>query len=126
MISAEKIAQTLSDIQKRIPKILLERSISEKKSTPTLEKMVDLALNDPNFPEEKKRGLQILKDSGDISRVIIVENKKYTKMIDNFVEREIKKEIRKGNLPPRSKIKNLPHIKEIMERVQANQKQNDK
>lgn len=117
MTQEERISKTLAAIQARIPKNLLANAVKEKKYTPHLERVVDLALNDPDFPEEKKANLRLLKQSGDLARVVPVENPKVTKQIDEFIEREIKKEIKKGNLPPRDQIKNLKHIKELYEKV---------
>ena len=101
MITEEKITKTLQDIQARVPKIFRERVVIEKKSTPTMEKVVKIAMEDMSISVEKRNALKILYDNGDFSKTIPFEDKKYVKLIDEFVTREIKKEIKKGNLPKR-------------------------
>ena len=115
---ADRIAKVLSEISARVPKSLRERAFSEQPFTPNILFVVEKALEDPNFPEEKKKQLRVLKESGEFTKTTIVENKKVQKMIDNMVEREIKKEIKAGNLPPRKLIGELPHFKEIINKVE--------
>lgn len=111
MTKEERISKELAEIQMRIPKNLLNNVIKEAPANPTIKMIVEKALEDPNFPEEKKKSLRILKDSGDLDKKVYIQDQKIAKMIDNFVEREIKKKIKAGLLPKRSEIKNLEHIK---------------
>lgn len=104
MATEEKVHKELARIQQSIPKALLEAVIKTKKASPAMEMVVDEALKDPDFPEEKKKDLQILKDSGDFSRTISTEDKKIAKMIDEYVSREIKKSIKAGRLPKKFKV----------------------
>jgi len=103
----DQVAAELRRIQASIPKLLLQQATGEQEFTPTIRMVVDKALEDPNISEEKKQALQVLKDSGDFTRKKVKENTKITKQIDQFVEREIKKSIKAGKLPPRSKIKDI-------------------
>lgn len=116
-MNEEQIAKVLSGIQKRIPKNLLDSVIKEVKSTPTIEMVMNKALTLDSISDEKKNQIKTLIDAGEFSKTKFVENPKIAKMIDNFVAREINKEIKKGNLPHRSKIKDLPNIKKIYEKV---------
>jgi hypothetical protein len=114
-MTPEHIAKVLSDIQSRIPKSLLRDVVSEVKATPTAEFVVDKALESKEIGEEKKKHLQILKDNGDFNKKIIVENKKIARIINEFVAREINKEIKKGNLPRGRDVKQfLPTLKHLI------------
>ena len=113
----ERIGAELKEIQDRIPKTLLKNVITEVPANPAILMVVNKALEDPDFPEEKKKKLQILKDAGEFDKKQYKQNNKIAKMIDQFVEREIAKKIKAGKLPKRSEIKNLPHVKELYEKV---------
>lgn len=95
----EKISRVLREIQSRIPPNLLKNVVRDTKVTSSLEFVVKKALQDPDFPEEKKKIYQTMLDSGEFSKTKPKENKRYAKLIDKFLELEIKKEIKAGNLP---------------------------
>ena len=105
----EYASKLLKEIQARVPKLWRDNVVTEQKKTPTMEMVVKKAMKDKKIPKEKRDKLKVLYDNGDFSKTILVENKKYAKMIDQFVMREIKKEIKKGNLP--KKLNETIHTK---------------
>jgi hypothetical protein len=113
----EHISKVLAEIQSRIPKNLLANVVRETKAVPIIEKIVDLALADPDFPQVKKERLQVLKDSGQINKMKYKEDPRMARMIDNFLGREINKAVKAGRLPSKDKIGDLPHVIEMYERV---------
>ena len=119
--SADHIAKVLGQISARIPTNLRNAVSREQKATPTMEFVVDEALKGDTLSEEKKAQLRTLKENGEFSKMQIVEDHKIAKMIDEFVSREINKEIKKGNLPTKGRIKDLSHVKEIYAKVHNSQ-----
>lgn len=113
MISDQQIAAELSRIQKSIPPLLIKNAFKKVKLTPTMEMVVDKALESDIISEEKKDKLRYLKEKGEFSKERFIENRAVTKQIDNYVSRQINKSIKEGRLPPRSEIKNLPHVQEL-------------
>lgn len=103
----------LRGIQKSIPKHLLESALEVKKSTPEVEMVMLEAVKTESIPLEKRQRIQNLIDLGTFSKTKVKENNKYTKMIDEYVTREIKKAQKAGKLPPKSKMKYLPSLMKI-------------
>lgn len=107
----ERISNKLRDINLSVPENLRKNLLREVKLTPMVEKVVEAALADPNFPPEKKERLKVLKESGEFTKTKMVENPQIAKMIDNYVNRKINEAIKKGELPPKSQIKYFPWLK---------------
>jgi FMN-dependent NADH-azoreductase len=103
-MTQDKINKVLAGIHSRIPKGLMSNVVREFKATPHLEELIELAINDKDFPEFKKEALKVARDAGDFSKKKIREEPRIAKMIDEFVSREIKKEIKKGNLPKKFNV----------------------
>lgn len=103
-MTSEQIYKELKEIQDRIPKNLLKNAFTQTELTPTMKMVVDKAIEDPKFPEDKKRELVTLKESGEFNKTITKENTKVIEMINNFVNREIKKKIKAGLLPAKVDI----------------------
>lgn len=116
--SADRISKTLASIQASVPVAWTKAAFKEVPASPTIAFVVDEALKSDKVTDEKKRQLQILKDSGEFSKVRTIEDTKVTKKIDEYIVREIKKAVRRGDLPPKSKAKDLPHVREILDKVQ--------
>lgn len=110
-ISPDQISKVLQEIGSRVPKNLLKNAFKEEKLTPTVEFVLQESLKSQTISEEKKKQIKTVLDSGDVSQKKIVENPKYTKMIDSFYAREINKAVKEGRLPPKGSIKDLPDIK---------------
>ncbi len=115
----ERISRELAEIHSRIPKILKQRVVRKVKLTPELEQVVDLALNDPDFPGWKKEELQKMRDRGDFSKEGYVEDREAAKAIDQFVDREIKKKQKSGKLP--RKVNSIKGLKNFYEKIHREQ-----
>lgn len=109
-MTEESIANTIKEIYARVPKEWRENAVITTPLTPTMEKVVDDALNDRRFPKEKKEALQALKDNGYFTKQKYTENTPIVKKIDNFVNREIKKAVKEGKLPNKKKLAELKEI----------------
>lgn len=116
-ISADQISKVLSEIQGRVPLAWKKMAFTESKLTPNIEFVAEEALKSDTVSEAKKEQIRTLQATGEFSKMKVTENHKVTKQIDEFVEREIKKEIKAGRLPPRNQIRNLPHIKEMHAKI---------
>lgn len=113
----EEISKELARIQEGIPKALLSNVVGEVAISPTVRHIMELAIADPDFPPVKKAKLTALLESGELDRKRYRENPRIAKQIDNYVGRQINKSIREGRLPPRSAIKDMPHVMEIYKKV---------
>lgn len=115
---AAHIAKHLAEIMRSLPTAMLNSAVSEVPFTPTVDLVIQKALEDPDFPEEKKEALRGLQAMGQFDKTMPVENERITKVLDKMIERAIQKKIKAGLLPPRNQIKNLPHIKDMFARAQ--------
>lgn len=109
----EAISKKLIEISASIPKNLQKYVVFEIAKTPTMEFVFRKALDSPDISEEKKAQIRILLATGDFSKMKQKEDPKIAKMIDNYVGRKINEAIKKGQLPPRSELKNLPWLKKL-------------
>jgi len=125
-ISQEQISKVLSEISGRVPKLLLKRAFHEEKLTPTVEFVLQESLKSETISDEKKKQIKTVLDSGDVSKMKIVEDHVVTKKIDQFWAREINKAIKQGRLPPRSKIMQLPDFKHFYDAQQKVHSSEDK
>lgn len=106
-MTQEQISDTLKEIYNRVPKEWRNNVVQVTPLTPTMSKIVGLAMEDPNFSQEKKEQLKILQDSGYFSKEKYTEDPILAKKIDTFVTREIKKAVKEGRLPNKKKLKEL-------------------
>lgn len=104
-MTSEHIAKVLAKIHSEVPVMWRQKVTKEVRAYKNISFVVDKALQDPNFPEEKKKALQVLKDAGEFEKTMVVEDPIWATKIDNFIGRRINEEIRKGNLPPKSKLR---------------------
>lgn len=107
MIQEEQVMKELRDIYSRVPKEWKSAAVTTTSKTPQMAFIVDKALEDPNFPEEKKIQLRELKEAGTFDKQQYTENPAIVKKIDNFVNREIKKAVKEGRLPNKKKLTEL-------------------
>lgn len=112
-MTPESIAQTLRDINARVPKLLRERAVTEVKATPTIEFVYQKFIEDGFGTPEQREKVQALLDSGVLSKTKPIENPKITKMIDQFITREIKKAVKQGKLPKNA----TPYTKDLYEKI---------
>lgn len=113
MITPESIADTLREINSRVPKLLRERAIKEVKVTPTIEFVYQKFIDDGYGTPEQREKVQALLDSGVLSKTKPIEDPKVTKQIDQFITREIKKAVKQGKLPKDA----TPYTKVLYEKV---------
>lgn len=103
----ESISKVLKEINANIPPLLKKYAYGEVSLTPTIEKVMAEALISPNISKEKKEEVQRLTDQGYFKRKKITENVKYTKMINNWTTRQIKKAVKEGRLPDKKQLAEL-------------------
>lgn len=103
----ESIDKVLRDIQRSVPEQLRKAVVIKKASTPTVSFIVEKALEDPDFPQEKKDELLRLKELGYFDKEKASEDPKIAKQIENYVARETKKAIKEGRLPTKKEFKEL-------------------
>lgn len=103
----ETISRELKRIQDSVPKLFRDTMFIETKKTPVLEMVAQKALEDEEFPEEKKARIQTLLDEGTLSKKHILENPKTAKQRDLWVQKEIKKSVAEGRLPNKKQLKAL-------------------
>jgi len=94
-----KQKQVIARIQNSIPKGWLENVVSKKPFAPVTMKIITKGLADPDVSNETKAKLITLRDSGFVNKVVDVENNKYVKLISDYVDKEVKKAIKRGELP---------------------------
>lgn len=110
-MTKEHVLKVLQEIQQRVPLQLRQRAYSEQKISPTVSKMVDMAIADPEYPADKKEHLSNLKQQGYFDKAEYVMNDKIATQINNFVDREINKAIKQGRLPTKNKIREILNAK---------------
>ena len=115
--SADEISKVLMEIQSRIPKLLIKHAVKEVKLTPTVEFVINKALESDTYPKEKKEKLKMLLDTGEFSKMKYTDNIPVQKQINNFVGREINKAIRAGRLAPKTEIPNVDFIKNMYKKI---------
>lgn len=104
MFTKESIDAELRRVSSTIPKIYRQQVTSEAALTPTMADVVEKALADPGFPEEKKVHLRVLKESGHFDKKKVVTNEKIAKKIDEWTRKEIRKSIKAGRLPNKKQL----------------------
>lgn len=95
----ESIQKVLAEIGQRIPQSLRDSLIETVKLSPSIEMVVDKVLADENSRPELKEKLKVLKESGQFTKTKKQVNPTIAKIYDQFVNREIAKEVKKGRLP---------------------------
>lgn len=117
MFTQESIDKELRAIQASIPRMLLDMATFEVDATPDLRKVVEKAIKDPEFPEDKRKGLQAMYDLGTFTKKRVIENLSVIKQIDQYTSRKIKESVKAGRLPNKKQLK---AIKEQYEKDKKN------
>lgn len=112
-MTEESIAKTLAEIQAKVPKLLRERAVIEVKKTPTMEFVYKKFLEDEMGTPEQRQHVKTLMDAGEFSKVVLKEDTKVTKKIDEIITRGIKKAIKEGKLPKDA----TPYTKVLYEKI---------
>ena len=115
----DNMVEVFKEIQASIPPSLMANVVREEYAYPDLRKILLIAMDDPDFPEEKKKDIQVLIDSGELEKKAPVEDKKIARLIDQHVTREINKAIKAGKLPKKKDIKDLTFIKKLYEKAHS-------
>lgn len=106
-MTEEQIFKELQRIQASVPKHLRDNVVREENAAPSVNLVIEKAFEDPNFPEEKKEQLRLLKENGFFDRKTPVQDPKIAKQIDQYVMRELKKSVKEGRLPSKKQLKEL-------------------
>lgn len=107
----KKYLNELRRITESIPKDLLMNLTKMEKQSPTMKKLLEIALTKPDSevsPKQKRRFKAIL-DSGYLDREVEVINKPVEQQIDDYMTAEIALAVEEGRLPkqaPMLKLKN--------------------
>lgn len=116
MMTQDHIKKVLSEIHQRVPVALRKAVAIEVDASPTVLMVMQQAVGMESIAPEKREQIQKLIDAGEFSKKKVVEDPKIAKMIDEFIAREIKKEVKKGNLP----------TKKILKQILENEKRDNK
>lgn len=95
----EKQRAVLTRIQNSIPEELLKKVTYKERPADVIYEIIDKAMEDPEVSQEVKDKFYLIKLSGILEREIEVEDKDVTSEIDKFVDSEIEKAIKRGELP---------------------------
>lgn len=91
--------RVIKEIQDRIPQDLLKRLTKFELANPTMKKLVETALADPDLDPKKRRRYQALMDAGYLDKKIEVIDPEVEKQIDEFITKEIDLAVKLGRLP---------------------------
>lgn len=83
-----------------------DRLLKEEYVTPTIRKIVDLALESDTISDKKKEQLRHLKDAGAFDEKEVKVNDRIARLMDREIEREITRSIAAGRLSKRPHEKN--------------------
>ena len=97
-INDKELAE-LKRINESVPKEMKDRLIIKRNQIPTVNKVVSLALHDPDVPQKQKDRLKHLKEAGHFNLTSDEVNKTAQKEIDEYLNTEIAKSIVAGRLP---------------------------
>lgn len=95
----KQVKKELNRIQDSIPADMKKRLIRNQYASPTVRKILRLALKDESVSQEKKDSIQTIIDTGIVDKKEDVINQTAQKEIDNYVDQEIAKSIVAGRLP---------------------------
>lgn len=105
--TAESIQAVLKDIQSQVPLVIRNRIVKQVELTPTIKKIAKEALDSGATKEDLKVKLRNLLDTGQLDKFKYVEDKKYSKMANDIVQRLIKKAVEQGRLPKKADINKI-------------------
>ena len=96
--------RVIQEIQRSIPRELLDKLMRKEIQAPTMIKVLRDALNlpDTEVSPRKKRAIQALLNSGKLDREVEVIDSEVEKVIDAFVSEEIDKAVKLGRLPKKA------------------------
>lgn len=95
----EEQQKVLADISREVHEIYKAGLYVEKEESPTMKFLAEKAIEDPEFPADKKAKIKELYDQGEFSKISTYTDPKITKKIEAELNRRIKLAIKKGFLP---------------------------
>lgn len=98
---SDDVELELERIQRSVPEELVNALYVEKEANQTIKKVIRKALDDDEFPEEKKDKYRKLLKSGKLDGTIEVLDEDAVDEYAEYMEKEIKKSIEAGRLPDR-------------------------
>lgn len=100
----KKHLRVIQDIQRSIPRELLDKLMRKEIQAPTMIKVLQKALEQPDteVSPRKKRAIRALLNSGNLDREVEVIDTEIEKVIDAFVSAEIDKAVKLGRLPKKA------------------------
>ncbi len=118
-MTLEQIEKVFKEIQNGVPEILRKTVVIEVEKTPAMKFLAEKMLEEGVGTPEEREQVKNLLEAGEFSKMKYVENAKVAKMIDNYINREIKKAIKQGRLPKNAE--DIPGFKELYEKVYTGQ-----
>ena len=107
MFTRESVFAELKRINQSIPQTLKDFVVTETEKTPAIKLVFEKALEDPSISKEKKEKIKNILDSGKFDQKKLTENDRIAKMIDEYVQREIRKSVKAGRLPTKKQFREL-------------------
>ena len=116
----KKHLKVIQRIQNSIPQELKDHLMKQEPYAPTTLLLIDKILADGKGTPELREKLQAIKDSGELNRTVEVVDTAVEKQLDEYIETELKKAIKRGELPKKmeklkSKAKHGHHNKKGIE-----------
>lgn len=103
----KKHIRVLKQIQDGIPDELLRNLTKTELQAPTIKKVFEKALEDPNTTPRQRRNIQAMLDSGKLDRTVEVLDHEVEKQIDAYYAEEIAKAVKLGRLPKEAPMDHL-------------------
>lgn len=107
----KKHIQLLQDINRRVPQEWKDVLMHKVKVSETIKEVFLKALTEPGFPEEKRKKIQNILDAGFLDEEVMEVDKIIEDKIDEFIKKEVDKEVELGNLPKKIKVKAVKKTK---------------
>lgn len=114
-MTLDQVEKVFKEIQESVPAILRKTVITEVEKTPAMKFLAEKMLEEGTGTPEEQQQIRNLLEAGEFSKMKYVENPKVAKMIDNYINREIKKAIKQGRLP--KKPEDVPGFTELYEKI---------
>jgi hypothetical protein len=102
-----EIQAELARIQNSIPPEWTAKLVIKENPTKEMLEGLKKAVLDPEVSKELKYKAQLMIDAELFSKEVDVVDKKVEKQINDFIDEEIKKSVKRGTLPKGKKFRNL-------------------
>lgn len=113
----KKTEKELKQITRRIPKNL-QGDVTKTVVDTSEEQVIDQVIHDPKTTTEQREKLKRFRDSGMFRKESVVVDEKKVRELDRYHEKEVKKAISDGRIPPPDTD---PFIRERNKRLQERQ-----